>query len=434
MAKEYVKRIPEELQSRIGLQRFKISLIKCKNNKQLEQAKTLLDFKTKEIFEDRELQSKDKAINYLKIALNTYLNKENIKNFKVLNEEINKNVEQSNILTIQSIILEQIEASKLDFQEKMKALKEIGVDTSIKIDNTTNAYYAILSKVNEHFGSDYNIDNLDFEKAKEFAKQFKNNTYIAHLKSIFKKAKEKHINIDNVFHRIGMSTYYKYLNKGKKDEKEVIYYSEIIEILEEIETKEQKEELKNYFLTLLFTGMRNDELASIKKKNIISNNFLFKDSKGYFNKVVPIKENDKNNENGELINSLNIDLMSYINNKIKDLNNEDYVFFNKNKSSRRVSQIRDKFNKLLSFKKYKKTLHDTRATFVSYINYYLKSSYSDDYLTILTHQANGVDQNTYNVATNVKILKEIINSIDLEKLKEIEEEMKLLKPKSKQEE
>ena len=433
MSNEYVKRIPEELQSRIGLKRFKISLIKCKNNKQLEKAKHLLDFKTKEIFENVELQTKEKATNYLKISLNTFLNNENIKNFKEINQEISKKVEESNIITIQSIILKEIEASKEEFKTKMKALKEIDVDTSIKLDNTTSAYCAILSKINEHFGSDFNINDLDYEKVLEFSKQFKNNTYIAHLKSIFKKAKKRNKNIVNHFADVENNVYYKYININKKNLKEIFYYSEILEIFEELETKEQSEELKMYFLTLIYTGMRNDELASIKKKNILNNNFFFKDSKGYFDKVVPIKENSQN-DNGELINSLNIDLINYINNNIKNLNDEDYIFFNKNKSNRRVSQIRDKFNKLKTFKKIKKTLHDTRATFVSYINYYLKTSYSDDYLTMLTHQANGVDQENYNVATNIKILKEIINSIDLEKLKEIEEQIKLIKPKSKQEE
>ena len=365
MSNEYVKRIPQELQSKIGLQRFKISLIKCKNNKQLEKAKHLLDFKTKEIFENVELQTKEKATNYLKISLNTFLNNENIKNFKEINQEISKKVEESNIITIQSIILKEIEASKEEFKTKIKALNAIGVDTSIKLDNTTSAYYAILSKVSEFFGSDFNINDLDYEKALEFSKQFKNNTYIAHLKSIFKKAKKRNKNIVNHFADVENNVYYKYININKKNLKEIFYYSEILEIFEELETKEQKEELKIYFLTLLFTGMRNDELASIKKKNILNNNFFFKDSKGYFDKVVPIKENNENDNNGELINSLNIDLINYINNNIKNLNDEDYIFFNKNKSNRRVSQIRDKFNSLKTFKKIKKTLHDTRATFVS---------------------------------------------------------------------
>lgn len=60
MSNEYVKRIPQELQSKIGLQRFKISLIKCKNNKQLEKAKHLLDFKTKEILKMLNCKQKKK--------------------------------------------------------------------------------------------------------------------------------------------------------------------------------------------------------------------------------------------------------------------------------------------------------------------------------------------------------------------------------------
>lgn len=46
----------------------------------------------KEVFENVELQTKEKAINYLKISLNTFLNNENIKNFKEINQEISKNI------------------------------------------------------------------------------------------------------------------------------------------------------------------------------------------------------------------------------------------------------------------------------------------------------------------------------------------------------
>ena len=126
--------------------------------------------RVKEIFENVELQTKEKATNYLKISLNTFLNNENIKNFKEINQEISKKVEESNIITIQSIILKEIEASKEEFKTKMKALKEIDVDTSIKLDNTTSAYCAILSKINEHFGSDFNINDLDYEKVLELYK------------------------------------------------------------------------------------------------------------------------------------------------------------------------------------------------------------------------------------------------------------------------
>ena len=63
---EFIKRIPQELQEKIGLQRFKISLIKCLNKKQVDKAKLLLDFQCEKIFSDPNLQTKEKSVNYLK--------------------------------------------------------------------------------------------------------------------------------------------------------------------------------------------------------------------------------------------------------------------------------------------------------------------------------------------------------------------------------
>ena len=70
---EFVKRIPEELQNKIGLKRFKISLIKCISKTQIKKAKMLLDYKFEEILKISDLQTKEKSVKYLKESLNLYL-------------------------------------------------------------------------------------------------------------------------------------------------------------------------------------------------------------------------------------------------------------------------------------------------------------------------------------------------------------------------
>ena len=79
---------------------------------------------------------------------------------------------------------------------------------------------------------------------------------------------------------------------------------------------------------------------------------------------------------------------------------------------------------LNSFKQIKKTLHITRKTFVTYINFYC-SHYNENYTKGLTHKNEGIDQEDYNKALNLDILKEIINKIDLKNLERIEEQIKL---------
>lgn len=405
---EFFKRIPEHLQSKIGLQRFKISLIKCKNIKQVNKAKTFLELKTKDVFANIELQTKENATNYLKTSLDVFLSNENIKNFKEINDVIEKKFEiRKDVITIQSVILFAMEKRRKNFIKKMNALSVQNVDTNLKIDSTLLTYNSILNSVTNFFGKDCSLDKLTLEKVEEYSEQFKNCTYIGHLKSIFKKANERDSNIENLFGKLEINVFQEFSNINK--EINIFYYHEIENILKVLETKEQNEELKYYFLTLLYTGMRNDELASIKKSNIRNNCFYFKDSKYYFNKIVPIHHS----------------LLNYIKEKIKDLNDDDYLFLRGNKSNRRVSQIRDKFNHLEYFKEIKKTLHKTRSTFVTYMNFHC-SHYNKNYTLSFTHILPGADQENYNKIFNIDTLKEIINQIDFKNIDEIEKQVKLM--------
>ena len=71
--KEFLKIIPFELQDKICLKRFKISLIKCNSKKEIDLARFILDKAAKEIFKEERLQTKEKATNYLKDTLLTFL-------------------------------------------------------------------------------------------------------------------------------------------------------------------------------------------------------------------------------------------------------------------------------------------------------------------------------------------------------------------------
>ena len=70
---EFIKRVPESLQTQLGLQRFKISLNKCLNKTQSKKAKLFLELKTMEIFKNPFNFNKEKAKEYLKISLNTFI-------------------------------------------------------------------------------------------------------------------------------------------------------------------------------------------------------------------------------------------------------------------------------------------------------------------------------------------------------------------------
>lgn len=393
---EFIKSIPRELQEKIGLKRFKISLIKCLNLKQVKVSKMLLEFKARDIFNTTELQTKAKATDYLKSSLQLFLLNENEVDMDYINY---KQEQKINIITLQDVMKSAIKKQEDNFEEKMTILSKQGIDTKIKKNGVRNTYNAILKNLTAYFGEDYDIKNLDMEKIRAYASTFKNDTYIKNLKSIFKRASSDNDKIINWFGKLETSTFHKFSNINK--DIEIFYNSDINRILSSITEEEQY-----YFKTLLFTGMRNDELSSIKKSSIKNDCFYFFDSKSYFSKVVPIHKN----------------LLDYINEKMKSLEDDDYLFFESIVKKSRVFQIRDRFNFKKELKDIEKTLHKTRGTFITYLNFF-KDNFSENDIKSLTHKLRGEDQESYNKTTNINRLREIIDSIDLEKLKQIEEQI-----------
>ena len=393
---EFIKRIPLELQNKLELKRFKISLIKCLNSKQVKLAKMLLEFKTKEIFTNSELQKKHIAIKYLKDSLETFLLSENIKNFDLISEKVSKTI---NIITMQDILNKAIEQRKIDFEEKQKLLSKQGVNTDLKKDSVLGAYKSMLKSVDSYFGLNYDINNLNLDIVEQYSKTI-SGTYVGHFKSIFKAANKKNDNIINWFDKLETTISQKFSDINK--EINIFYYPEIENIQNSL-----KEESKYCFLALLYSGMRLDELASIKKQDVKNNCFLFFDSKNYFKKIIPIHNN----------------IIDYINNKMEKLENEDYLFFPKCKGSSRVNTIRyEHFNSKPCFKDIKKTLHNTRSTFITYVNYF-KENFKENDIKSLTHKAKGMDQEKYNKTNNINNLRKIINAINLEKLNIIQDQI-----------
>lgn len=164
---EFIKRVPESLQTQLGLQRFKISLNKCLNKTQSKKAKLFLELKTMEIFKNPFNFNKEKAKEYLKISLNTFiLENANSINISKVNQDISKKM---NKVTFVEIINKAIEKKNIEHIIKMKQLEKNGVDTKVKQENASvKQYKSILKYVKEFFTEDFDFLDLVHKKAEEF--------------------------------------------------------------------------------------------------------------------------------------------------------------------------------------------------------------------------------------------------------------------------
>ncbi len=385
---EFIKAIPLEWQTKLGATRFKISLIKAKDIKEVRLLKALLEFKVRDIYQTPHLQTKEASVQYLKdCVLLHFLGQTNLNS--------NITYKPKKIITFQDIMEKAIKERKLYYSKRENLLGKQGVDTKTKKDTTLFAYVAMQKHINAYFGENYDIDKLNFKIAKEFASKL-NKSYIAHLKSVFKSASNENPNIINWWDKLETSVEERFGNINKN--KAFFIFNEIETILNVL-----NEEQALMFETLLYTGMRFDEIISLKKGNIKNDSFYFKDSKAYFDKVVPIHPN----------------ILNKINAKLKNMEDDEYLFFAATQNFKRdTNHIRQKINNILK-ELSKKTLHKTRATFITYLNYF-RDDFSEIDIKSFTHKLSGVDQEVYNKGVNIERLRKIINSINLEKLNEIE--------------
>ncbi|WP_323591050.1 tyrosine-type recombinase/integrase [Aliarcobacter butzleri] len=402
---EFIKRIPESLQTQLGLQRFKISLNKCLNKTQVKKAKIFLEMKVMEIFKEPFNFNKEKAKEYLKISLNIFIleNANNV-NISKVNENISKKI---NKVTLVEIINKAIDKKNIEHIVKMKQLEKDGVDTKVKQENASvKQYKSILKYIKEFFTDDFDFLDLTHKKAEEFRnflityeKEMKNdevknidnntiNIYFRQLKTISKNyIVDNDLNINNPFNNFKPLP----ISENKK----IFKYDEIKQ-LENLLTNEEYLFFK--FLTL--SGLRFEEMIAIKKSNIIDNCLVFLDAKKQFKKVVPIHN----------------DILEQINKEIENLSDKQYLFFTFEENDSRLYK-RSKINYILK-ENFDKTLHKTRATFITYLNYY-NTNFSDNDIRSLTHKVDGVDNKNYVLTRNVDNLRNIVYSINLEKLNDI---------------
>lgn len=389
---EFTKIIPLEWQKKLGATRFKISLIKAKDIKEVRLLKALLEFKVRDIYLNPHLQSKEASVQYLKdCVLLHFLGETNLSNNVTYKPKV--------VITFQSIIETAMKQREMYYNSKQNILYKQGVDTSIKKDTTLLAYKAILKHINNFFGENYDLNQLSLVEVRNLCNKL-NNSYVKHLKSIFKKANNENPEIINWFDKLETSVEERYGNINKNID--FFTFAEIETI-----TNHLNEEQSLLFNTLLYTGMRFDEIISLKKSNIKNDSFYFKDSKTYFDKIVPIHKN----------------ILDKIYEKSKSIKDNDYLFFNisSNNKKRNIHNIRVNVNNKLKNLNLSKTLHKTRTTFITYLNYF-RGDFSSSDIKSFTHQLSGEDQKTYNKAKNVDRLRNIIDSIDFQNLQQIEKQ------------
>ncbi len=113
-------------------------------------------------------------------------------------------------------------------------------------------------------------------------------------------------------------------------------------------------------------------------------------------------------------------LIEDINSILENIEDEDYLFFREYKNNHRVQNVRNSRLMLLISKHSKLTVHKTRTTFVSYLNYF-SNGFGDKDIKSLTHKNSGIDDSFYVKKRNLNNLKSIVNSINLQKLVELED-------------
>lgn len=331
---------------------------------------------------------------------------------KFLKKKINDKI---NVLTISKLMGDEKANREKEYKINNITKKANGVDTSLKNDKTLEAYSSIEKYLYNFFKKDFDIKKIDADMTENFRYYLLEeeiglgsiNTYIKHLKAIFNRKLKKNLITFNPFSHL------KDFETSK--DKQIFSNDEINNIKENL-----NEENKLIFETLLYSGMRLDELSSIKKFNIMNDCFFFKDSKNYFDKVVPIHKN----------------ILDRINSKLEKITDDnEYLFYSNinnntnkkdNKINSRVANIRLKLQPTIKENSNNKTVHKTRSTFISYVNFYNRNFNQND-IKSLTHALSGEDNKSYVIIRNPKNQKAIINNIDFNKINDVVESLKTIK-------
>ena len=396
----WIKRIPQKHQANLdGLGRFKISLNGCENKTQIKRAKEYLNlYYEKHIVPNFLNLDRFEAQKILKISLQEYLfqlRNRDIPSFKEMSTNVSNIVTK---VTLIDVLDKEIETRAKEYNINLEQKAKAGINVEIKNDTTLGGYKTIKNHLIK-FNLDKDYKDWTIEDMEDFKYYLLDNgskiggviAYFKYLKAIFNKL----IKANKItFNPVQVP---KKLNL-ENEEKQIFKYSEIENILKE------DNESSLMFKTLLLSGMRLDELSSIKKKDISNDSFNFYDSKDYFKKVVPVHET----------------LIEDINSILENIEDEDYLFFREYKNNHRVQNVRNSRLMLLISKHSKLTVHKTRTTFVSYLNYF-SNGFGDKDIKSLTHKNSGIDDSFYVKKRNLNNLKSIVNSINLQKLVELED-------------
>lgn len=303
----WIKRIPLDKQEQFeGLGRFKISLRECSNKIQVKKSKQHLDlYFDKYILLDNDI-NKSEAQLKLKLSLKEYLYSINNKNLNIdyISDKIEKEL---NKYTIINLMDNEIVKRKRAFESELREKEKIGIDITIKQDKTKDAYQTIKSHIlNYKKLNDKDIKDLKIEDFEDFRYFLESKASLSsiiswykYLKAIFNRAKTSKKILDNP---VQVPKKSKYENKSKT----IFTYSDI----QNINSKIENEEIKLIFHILITSGMRLEELCSLKKSNIKNGNLVFFDSKYGFKKAVPIHE----------------DYLGAVKDFIKNIKNEEYIF------------------------------------------------------------------------------------------------------------
>lgn len=413
----WYKRIPEAYQKQLGgLGKFKISLsrIKKRTNKEKESVKNMLNIKVLDIFNDIEDYDLEKAKEFLKVSIDLLLIK-----FDNVGEISAKEIKEvMNKITISKLMEDEKANREKEYKINNIIKKADGVDVDLKNDKTLEAYSSIENYLYKYFDKNLDIKKINANMTRDFRYYLLEeeiglgsiNTYIKHLKAIFNRKLKNNLITFNPF------THLKDFPTAKN--KQIFSLDEINNI-----SKNLDGENRLIFETLLYSGMRLDELSSIKKFNIMNDCFFFKDSKNYFDKVVPIHPIilDRINSKLEKITDDN-EYLFYL-----DINNKKKQEKN-NKINSRVADIRLKLQDTIKENSNNKTIHKTRSTFVSYVNFF-NGNFNPDDIRSLTHALSGEDNKSYVIVRNPENQKAIINNIDFNKINQVIDSLKTTKEK-----
>ena len=384
----WYKRVPTHLLKHFdNHQRFKISISKLEKKRDQAKAKWLLDDLAEDIFKHYQDYNVALAKKYLSIGFKKILLQlNNLEEIKLSDIE-----QEDNRIKLSQAISETIKQKEEYHNQKLINLKRQGIDISNKkkMSSTVRQYLAIQKISSKYFPNDICIEDLDYKQAQQFRtylidQDLSNKTinlYMRQLKSIFGEYEKLDIIAKNPFlvKPLPESRATKiFTNKNIQD----IFTS----------TKFTEEEILILKIAL-YSGMRLEELGTLRLNNIEDNCFIAIDAKSNKEKIIPIHHI----------------ILDEILLRAKSKHRSEYLLFKNYKSQGRIEAIRGSLNRKLKAE-YDLTAHKTRATFRTFLeNTEAKESFINE---LMGHSQSGTGNKSYVANRSVDIKRKIIDSID----------------------